>query len=658
MKPTRVWLLLAACTLGSFAQSVMVTGPPAPSLAGYDALITNLMSKYGIPGAELAVTRNGQLVLAHGYGWSDQANQIPMQPDMQMRIASCSKQFTSVAILQLVQQGKLSLDDKAFSILSDIQPLPGAAVDPRIANITIRNLLQHSGGWNRDIPPFYDPMFDDVNIAAKVGIASPPSTTDVIRYMLGRPLDFTPGSAYDYSNFGYAVLGRVIEKVAGMNYEQYVRSQVMAPAGIDDMHVGQTLAQGRQANETKYYMQSGDTPVSSVFSFVKGPLAWPYGGWYMEKMDSHGAWIASAIDLVKFWNAIDGRRGKALLTTAAVAQMTARPDIPDWASTSYWYGMGFLIRPAGANANWWHDGSLDGTRAWVVRANDGYAWAAIFNLRLDKAANDNNFTSDLDNGLWNVKAAVTNWPTGDLFPNYAPHATPLPAITGQGGVVDGATYQRGIIPGSWVSIFGANMAPRSRLWGLPDFNGSNLPLSLDGVSVTFDGTPAPVFYISPGQLNVQAPAGLKAGPTVVQVSYNGMSNVVVAEVRAVSPGLYAYGAAGVLFAAGSFVDGVTTGDVARVPGTRAPKPGDPVQLFASGLQSAPSGMIISTPVDLTLPTVRVGSQLATVTYAGLVGAGLFQINITTPNLPDGDYPVSITASGVKSLTSPILAIRH
>src|SRR5215469_13092928 len=128
-------------------QTIAITGQSAPTLSPFDELMVSLMEKYGLPGGQLAVTQNGRLVLAHGYGVADSTTQV--QPDSLFRIASLSKQFTSVAILQLVQQGKLSLDEPAFAILSDIQPIPGAVEDPRLARITIRNLLQHSGGWDR-----------------------------------------------------------------------------------------------------------------------------------------------------------------------------------------------------------------------------------------------------------------------------------------------------------------------------------------------------------------------------------------------------------------------------------------------------------------------------------------------------------------------------
>src|SRR5207253_9317336 len=138
----------------------------------------------------------------------------------QFRIASLSKPITSAAILLLVQRGKLNLDQRVFDLLS-YEPLPGETVDPRLATITMRNLLEHSGGWNRDTT--FDPMFMmSVPIAVATGTPAPATTDSIIRYMMGKPLQFNPGSDYSYSNFGYSLLGRVIETITGQPYEKFV----------------------------------------------------------------------------------------------------------------------------------------------------------------------------------------------------------------------------------------------------------------------------------------------------------------------------------------------------------------------------------------------------------------------------------------------------
>jgi N-acyl-D-amino-acid deacylase len=118
------------------------------ALAGLACLATmmSLMLRYTVPGAALAVVHNGQLVLARGYGYANQGSKTPVQPDSLFRIASITKPHTAAAIMKLIERGELSLSDYAFQILSNIEPLAGATVDPRIAQITIQELLEHTSG--------------------------------------------------------------------------------------------------------------------------------------------------------------------------------------------------------------------------------------------------------------------------------------------------------------------------------------------------------------------------------------------------------------------------------------------------------------------------------------------------------------------------------
>src|SRR5262249_30274495 len=156
-----------------------------------------------------------------GYGQADVENGIAVQPDSTFRIASLSKFITATAVLTLVEQGKLDLDARAFALIPQLTPLPGAVMDPRLPTITVRQLLQHTGGWDSSLSG--DPMFNSTAIALAAGTAPPASAETVVRYMLGRPLDFAPGTRYAYSNFGYNVLGRIIERVSGQSYAAFVQ---------------------------------------------------------------------------------------------------------------------------------------------------------------------------------------------------------------------------------------------------------------------------------------------------------------------------------------------------------------------------------------------------------------------------------------------------
>ncbi|HEX8169486.1 MAG TPA: serine hydrolase domain-containing protein [Thermoanaerobaculia bacterium] len=412
---TRRWLvslaLLAAVTASAETPS---TGTVIPGMVSYDQLASTLLTKYQIAGGAIAVARNGKLVFARGYGYANKATGDLVQPDSRFRLASLSKPITSAAILLLVQQGKLSLDQRVFDLLS-YEPLPGQSVDPRLATITIRNLLEHSGGWNRDTT--FDPMFMPVAIAAATGTAAPATTDSIIRFMMGKPLQFNPGSDFNYSNFGYLLLGRVVETITGQPYEKFVREQVLAPSGAACMQIGRSLQTQSLPGEVKYYDFPGAPLVPSIYGTgTKVPR--PDGGFYLEAMDAHGGWVASTIDYLRFVLSVDAINDPPdILSEATTKLMIARPTIPYWSTTPYWYAKGWQVRPSLGNANWWHSGGLPGTATIVVRNYGGLAWAAFFN---SQPANADAFLEELDAGMWNALGGVTSWPSYDQFQSFAP----------------------------------------------------------------------------------------------------------------------------------------------------------------------------------------------------------------------------------------------
>lgn len=261
-------------------------------------------------------------------------------------------------------------------------------------------------------------MFQARRIAAALGEASPPGPASVIRYMLGQPLDFNPGTRYAYSNFGYCLLGRVVEQASGRGYEAFVREQVLAPAGITRMRLGASLAAGRAPDEVRYYM-AGQEQAESVFPAAAGKVDFPYGGFHLEAMDAHGGWIASATDLARLAAVLDTGRPSPLLAAAEMKAMTAAPPAPvartaEGRLADYWYGCGWLVRPVGreGRVNTWHNGSLPGTCTLLVRRADGLSYAALFNQRSKEGPRGD---AELDPLLYRASRQVTAWPDHDLF---------------------------------------------------------------------------------------------------------------------------------------------------------------------------------------------------------------------------------------------------
>ncbi len=399
---------------------IPITGAAVPGMGSYDQGITDLMRRYAIPGGAVAVLRDGKLIYARGFGYADVENRTPVQPDALFRIASVSKPITGVAVMKLVEEGRLGLDDRVAPFIAHLVPAPGAAVDPRWEQITIRQLLNHTAGWDRDRPNGgFDPMFRPGIAAAAVGAPAPASAETVIRYMKGMPLDFTPGERHAYSNFGYAILGRVIERASGMPYEEYVRSRVLHPVGADRTRLGSSRRGGALADEVKYYLPGepglglAAPLVPSVFP-GEGTVPVTYGGYYLEAMDSHGGWVSSAVDLVRFMAGVDGRASRPdLLGAALVAEMTSG-GVPVCAGGVCHYAAGWLVRPTQGEANWWHGGSLPGTTSLLVRSYHNFSWVALFNAR----SVSGNFDGELDAALWDALARTTSFPAHDLFSTF------------------------------------------------------------------------------------------------------------------------------------------------------------------------------------------------------------------------------------------------
>jgi CubicO group peptidase (beta-lactamase class C family) len=349
---------------------IPITGPTVPESSGLDRNVVAMMKKWNVPAVTVAVVKNGKLVFAKGYGYANLESKTPVQPNALFRIASVSKMLTAVSTLQLVEQGKLSLDARALDVLTDYVPPAGA--DARLGTITIRMLLQHSGGW--DVSVSGDPSSKQVEIASALGVPAPAKCAEIFRYMLGKPLDFDPGTKFAYSNLSFCVLGRVIERVSGETYQDYVKNHVLEPAGVHAMYIGTTQQGGQGPGEVTYYDVSGAPLVNSVFP-GEGQVPMPYGGF--EVLDSASGWVASSVDLLRFMSALDGSRtSPALLGAPMLQQMTANPGLPGL-DPSMWYGFGTFVGPS--PNRWWHSGTGAGIQAQLCHDSTGYSYAMLAN---------------------------------------------------------------------------------------------------------------------------------------------------------------------------------------------------------------------------------------------------------------------------------------
>lgn len=388
-----------------------ITGPQIDVLAGFDDTIMAFMATHSIPGGAFALTWQGKLLTARGYNQGEDNPELVV-PTSLFRIASLSKPITATAVLQLIERRLLTLDTRVLNVL-DIVPYNDTVRDPRWANITVRHLLQHAGGFDRRLS--FDPMFHDDDIAPAMGIAYPISLDNIISYVAAQPLDFDPGSYEAYSNFGYALLGRIIEAVSGQPYAQYVQQNVLGPLGIARMQPGRTLAEQRLPGEVTYYANSDRTPRVNVMN-PSAERDWAYGGYNLENMLAAAGWVGSVVDYARFAAAFDFIFESPLLSGDSIRVMFQEPSF-GLNEFGYHYGCGWYVRPMEGWLNTWHFGTLAGVFTLVLRRWDGLDWVVFFNQRRFRGESSSSYY-DIDWMLYDTASTVNLIPDHDLFATY------------------------------------------------------------------------------------------------------------------------------------------------------------------------------------------------------------------------------------------------
>ncbi len=381
------------------------TGEVDQRFRSFDQLMRSMIQEHQIPGSSLAVSRHGKILYQRAFGYADRDKQQLVQPDSLFRIASVSKPLTAVAVLKLYEQSKVDLDEAVLPILQDALGEKLSPSDPRWNEITVRNCLQHTGGWNRD--KSFDPIAQPRRIAEYLRKKTPVSPLDIVRFMIQQPLDFEPGTASAYSNFGYVVLGRIIEQRSGINYEDYVRQFLLAPTGAARMKLGKARKVDCAPGEVCYYDRESRKS-KSLYEQAETEVDLPYGAENFEAFESHGGWIASAPDLLRFTHCLLPNSSAPLLKPETIERIKQRPEgapglEEDGSLKKAYHGLGWMVRPierlatreaqsvngVAANldssrtlqANLWHGGFIAGTEALLVCRWDHVHWAVLFNTQ-------------------------------------------------------------------------------------------------------------------------------------------------------------------------------------------------------------------------------------------------------------------------------------
>ena len=306
--------------------------------------------------------------------------------------------------------------------------------------------------------------------------------------------------------------------------------------------------------------------------------------------------------------------------------------------------------------------------ATILPANKTTAWLSI-SPQSNTASGPLNVTAS-SSGLANGSYAATVILESE---NASPHVINLPvALTvgavpspNIGAVVNVAGEFGRLTNGGFATVYGTKLSNTSRGWGNSDFAGNALPTSLDNVSVLVNGKKSYINYISPGQINFLVPEDTALGDVTVQVVNGSLSsNLYPSQRTSVGPANFAYSQGGGVYPIASFPDGSPVGPTGLISSSTHPaKPGDVLALWMSGLgPTSPAyggGQIIHSPLNTAVaPILTVGGVRATLDFAGLVGAGLYQVNFHVPQVTNGDQPIAFSINGVLAQTGLLLTVHN
>ena len=334
---------------------------------GLDKEMKRYLRKWEMKGASVAIMRNDSLIFAKGYGWADEEKEVKMEAGHILRMASVSKLITAIGIMKLQDEGRLNIKNKVFGPEGVMK---GSDLDTLIRHsaydhLTIEHLLRHQGGFYRD------PLFSSKDVMNQMRLDHPPTADDFFRLILPKRLRYKPGTTHRYSNFGYLLLSRIIEHVTGKSYEQYIKEDILAPAGCYDMHIAGNYYEDRRENEVRYYTHRGEGQFIEEYTGSGNLVERSYGGNNIPLLSGAGAWCGSTAELARLVASIDGRdEVPDIISKKAVDQMIEYFD----QST---FSLGWNDTTPGVG--WSRTGTFSGTSAIIKYFPDGECWIFISN---------------------------------------------------------------------------------------------------------------------------------------------------------------------------------------------------------------------------------------------------------------------------------------
>ncbi len=353
------------------------------SIADIDSIAEKFMRKYDMPGLSLAIARNDTLLYVKAYGFADISAQNIVTDSSLFRIGCLSQPITAMAILKLVEEGRISLGEKVFGtdgiLGNDYGSKP---YDARVNQITVTELLDHCAGWENDDNTFLNSSL---------------SASEILRMVLDSvPLQTQPGKNFNFSYLGYVVLGKIIEKVTGKPYAQYIHKEILDPAGDMDMKIAGARIEDRQKNEVSHYVRT---------FWIDNYEDDHYYTQNISNMQAACGWLGSAKDLLTLLVRVDKFKYKPDIFNDSMMKIMLTPyDSNSHFSCGWWSNNKFH--------NWFAVGDYWSTPVEMARADNGFCWVILTNKAPQLIGAD----EDLDKMIWEIiHDSNIQWPKRDLF---------------------------------------------------------------------------------------------------------------------------------------------------------------------------------------------------------------------------------------------------